>query len=299
MTPFFIPDPVLGWRRTPGTIKRAKEHLNWEFTIAENGYRSIGPNPAKAKKRVWLFGDSFTEGFWLDDEDTYCRKLQKRFPDWAIELFAVGGYSTFQNLLQLEALLVTDVPDYVLFSFIPSHLGRNVADPYLWKYDQAVGQDKIVIPGFVGAGFAQFRPAAYLEGETELSYQRVYRPQNDDELRGMLTYRPQPYYQEEVATRIVARARDLTVAAGGCFYFTVLRSAESLRHNGPASASHLQNDTFIRRLQKVGVDIIDADPRVPFEESTFLPVGAHPNPAANDHFANMIALELEAVNDRG
>ena len=36
---------------------------------------------------------------WLKAEDTYCALLQKRFPEWKIDAFAIEGYSTFQNLL--------------------------------------------------------------------------------------------------------------------------------------------------------------------------------------------------------
>ncbi|MEP2716191.1 hypothetical protein [Pseudophaeobacter sp.] len=289
-------DPVLGWRRSVGTVEERNQTLYRNLIIGPNGYRAL-PNQRKTGERtVAIFGCSVTEGQWLPDEETYPYLLQEQFPDWRIEPYGIGAYSTFQNLLQLEAYLVTRKPDVVLFSFIASHLHRNVADPHLWISHQQSAGEKWIIG--VGAQMNTFRPAAEFTPQGTLKYIRRYPPKTRGELDAMMQYRPDDRYQADIGVAILNRAKFLCTQAGAQFHFAVLRSEMSKSLGGAATPDHLEKDLFIQRLRSDDISVIDADPRLPFSESTFAPIDLHPNAQANVHFAREIGAGLAASMER-
>lgn len=288
-------DPVLGWRRGRGSTDERLQNLHRRLVIGPNGYRVL-PNQTRteaAKRRLAIFGCSVTEGQWLADEDTYPYMLQQRFPDWRVEPYGIGAYSTFQNLLQLEAYLVTARPEVVIFGFIASHLERNVANPKLWVPYMDASSEHFGVG--VGRRMNTFRPAATLRADGTLKYVQRFAPKTRAELKAMMVYCPDPHHMDEVGAAIVRRARALCDKAGAAFHFAVLRSAASRRGGGVCGPDHLDDDPFITRLRASGISVIDADPRLSFKVSTFDPVDSHPNAEANRHFAQAIGDALEAA----
>ena len=287
-----IVDPVLGWRRRPGISYERLESLHRKLVIGDHGFRVLPNQPARFDRRVWIFGCSCTEGQWLEDEETFCFLLQERFRSWRIEPWAIGGYSTFQNLLQLEANLVTSTPDTVVFTFIPGHPVRNVADPCLWTpFVDAEGERWT---HGLGRGLRTFRPAARLNRQGELFLKKAYPPKSRDEYDGMMENRPDYFYQDIVTTKILRRARDLAEGVGADFSLAVLWSPESVGNDGPHGPDHLEHHPLMTRLRGAGIRIIDADPGLPFDETTFRPIDGHPNALANLHFARKLGDALES-----
>src|SRR5262249_47513236 len=56
-------------------------------------------------RELWIFGDSFSYGWSVDDAQAYPWLLQRAFPGHRVVNFAVGGYGTLQALLELRAAL--------------------------------------------------------------------------------------------------------------------------------------------------------------------------------------------------
>jgi hypothetical protein len=105
----YLPDPVLGYRLRPGayTVTLASG-LRFRATHDAHGRRATGPPPAPdagPRPEIWLFGDSYTYGWSVDDAATFPWLLQEALPRHRIVNFAVGGYGTLQALLQLESAL--------------------------------------------------------------------------------------------------------------------------------------------------------------------------------------------------
>jgi len=127
-----VPDAVLGWRNRPG------EHVMrrpWgqpgtlRVTFLPDGSRTTGPAPARVVAEIVVIGCSFTQGWGLDDAETFPWLLQQRLPDTRVRNFGTGAYGTYQSLLRLERVLESPspVPRLVVYGFADFHEQRNVA----------------------------------------------------------------------------------------------------------------------------------------------------------------------------
>jgi hypothetical protein len=108
----YVPDPVLGYALRPGSydvtlpgglrFHATHDAERHRATAAAPGERAAG---GRVRPEIWIFGDSFSYGWALDDERTYPWLLQQAFPGHRVTNFGVGGYGTLHALLQLEAAL--------------------------------------------------------------------------------------------------------------------------------------------------------------------------------------------------
>lgn len=99
---------LLGWRKIPGADKR---YMTGEYDIHErinaNGLRGAMLDYQKPADtyRILALGDSSTEGYTVEEAETYTEVLRRRFESgssWpAVEVVngGTGGYSTDQELL--------------------------------------------------------------------------------------------------------------------------------------------------------------------------------------------------------
>jgi hypothetical protein len=122
------PDPVLGWKNREGTYEYPPFGI--PAHILKGGVRDTGAGMIDDRKKVVVLGCSFTAGWMIADSDTYCWKLQEKFPSVQILNYAVPGYNTYQCLLALERYLDSAPPPVlVLYGFINHHEIRTVAAP--------------------------------------------------------------------------------------------------------------------------------------------------------------------------
>jgi lysophospholipase L1-like esterase len=125
-------DPVLGWRNRPGRHVGPRSRAEPErvtMTILQDGARTTGPGPARPAAEVIFVGCSFTQGWGLDDAETFAWVLQQRLPEVRVRNFGTGGYGTYQSILRVEQLLQTpaEVPRLIVYGFGDFHEQRNVA----------------------------------------------------------------------------------------------------------------------------------------------------------------------------
>lgn len=118
------PDPVFGWTAKPGRYV-ASEPGNAPMTYDANGLRAM-PASKPGAPRIDIVGDSITQGYAVADDETFAWRLAEMRPDLAIVNLGMGGYSTYQSLLRMEARSANP-PAVFVYGFFGDHQYRNVA----------------------------------------------------------------------------------------------------------------------------------------------------------------------------
>jgi hypothetical protein len=128
---FYTIDPVLGYKLRAGSfVVTLEDGYAFRVTHLPDTLRITRPLETYAqrlpKPAVWVFGCSFTHGWSLNDEETYCWHVQESFPDREVVNFGVDGYGTLQSLDQLRgALDVRDRPGAIVLAYAGFHDQRN------------------------------------------------------------------------------------------------------------------------------------------------------------------------------
>jgi len=126
-------DEKLGWKPKSGKYifpAHSENGSKTTFTILKDGNRIVSEISKKNIEEIILLGGSFSQGWAVDDKETYAWFLQKKFLGIKIANYAVGGYGTYQSLLKLEEVLKKkNNIKFIIYSFLRAHEDRNVADP--------------------------------------------------------------------------------------------------------------------------------------------------------------------------
>lgn len=123
-----IYDDALGWTYRPNSTRQAGT-----FTINSAGFRSqrdFSKNPPADTLRIALFGDSFTAGDDVSDEEVWGYLLERKLKEAGIRAevlnFGVGAYGMDQAYLRWREQGKQFKPDIVIFGLQPENLKRNV-----------------------------------------------------------------------------------------------------------------------------------------------------------------------------
>lgn len=114
-------DPVLGWkhkRNCSGDVHTSEYQLRVEYNA--KGVRGLERDYAKPPEvfRVVILGDSFVDAWMVQTQDRMSEVLEKTLgPSVQVIALGVGGYSTDQELLLLEAEGWKYQPDLVVLAF--------------------------------------------------------------------------------------------------------------------------------------------------------------------------------------
>ena len=124
-----IYDPMLGWAYRPNTIRQHRG----PFTVNSAGLRSqreYSEAPPADTLRIALFGDSFTAGDSVSDDETWGHQLEMKLNQAGIRAevlnFGVGGYGMDQAFLRWQHMGRDYSPDIVIFGFQAENINRNV-----------------------------------------------------------------------------------------------------------------------------------------------------------------------------
>ena len=123
-------EPLVGWAHIPGAHTITLDTgYRFRFTILPDKHRITRPladySTQDAREKIWIFGCSYTEGWSLNDEETYPWLLQERFPDYDVANFGVGGYGTVHSLVQFREALKTSTPKIAVLAYADFHDERN------------------------------------------------------------------------------------------------------------------------------------------------------------------------------
>lgn len=123
-----IYDEALGWSFRPNSTRQAGT-----FTINSAGIRSrrdFSASPPADTLRIALFGDSFTAGDDVSDDEVWSQLLARNLKRAGIRAevlnFGVGAYGMDQAYLRWREQGKRFAPDIVVFGLQPENLKRNV-----------------------------------------------------------------------------------------------------------------------------------------------------------------------------
>lgn len=145
-------DATYGWANVPGAdVRFQRRDFDTRVRINEDGFR--GPRVSKSagsesasdvgsgsgadsgvgadagagsgagadstsadlhRPRIAVLGDSYVFGHGVEEEETFTARMRELRPDWEVLNFGVTGYSTDQELLLLENVVLPLEPDLVL-----------------------------------------------------------------------------------------------------------------------------------------------------------------------------------------
>ena len=100
-----------------------------KFTILKDGSRFSGKMSNDSEGDVVFIGGSFTQGWAVDDQETFSWFLQKKLTNLKVKNYGVGGYGTYQSFLLLEDILKNkNNIKIIIYSYIGAHPARNIGD---------------------------------------------------------------------------------------------------------------------------------------------------------------------------
>ena len=119
-------DNRIGWRLSPGWHGRhVHQDYDVRYTIDTDGYRKSAGAASMDAARIDVYGDSYTFGLGVDDDDTFVARLNRRTERWHLHNRAIPGFSTDQQLLQLEGELRDELPARL---WLVIYLGNDLID---------------------------------------------------------------------------------------------------------------------------------------------------------------------------
>ena len=125
-----IYDERLGWDNNPDFIPSGG--INALYTINSDGLRSTREyekTPLEDTLRIAMFGDSFTFGGEVQDNETWSYHLENSLTEKGIRAevlnFGVSGYGMDQAYLRWKYEGIAFEPDIVIFGFSPFDIRRN------------------------------------------------------------------------------------------------------------------------------------------------------------------------------
>jgi hypothetical protein len=123
-------DEKLGWKSKKGVYEiKASEKYNItsKINILDEGNRVVKIDNIN-KNKIIVIGGSFSQGWGVDDKETFSFKIQKNLDNYKVKNFSQGGYGTVQSYLLLEDVLKNNNNvKLVIYGFINHHEYRNVA----------------------------------------------------------------------------------------------------------------------------------------------------------------------------
>ena len=159
-------DPLLGWINKPDIYIQNMYGPNKYFQTNSQRFRNsenFEIDIPEGKKRWICSGDSFTLGYGVDNDNTWCKLLSSIKPDVEIINMGQGGYGIDQSYLWFMRDGIKLQYDLLIFAFITSDLTRalsskfrNYPKPLLSVDEGQIQYNNIPVPrpGFI----AQYLP---------------------------------------------------------------------------------------------------------------------------------------------
>ncbi len=126
-------DPMLGWVHTPGLQLPDFYGPGRSLTINAQGFRgrrAVAERVPDGRLRIVCSGDSFTLGYGVDDEQTWCARLEAREPRFESVNMGQGGYGIDQAYLWYRRDGNPLEHQVQVFAFITADFARLLSDRF-------------------------------------------------------------------------------------------------------------------------------------------------------------------------
>lgn len=139
MRQIFKYDPIIGYRYIPGLRARIPhEGGGYLFQANSSGFRcrhDFTPRKGEGKKRILLFGDSFTAGDGVSDGKRFGDILEELIPDLEVYNFGLPGSGTDQQYLAYREEGAHLESDMLVIAVLVENI-RRVAARYRFFMDE-------------------------------------------------------------------------------------------------------------------------------------------------------------------
>lgn len=122
-TTYLFHSALLGWTIKPNGYWDNLYRANSQGIRADHDYQQY---PAGDKIRIATFGDSFTHGEEVKNDDTWQEQLNRLCPQLEVINFGVGGYGLDQSFLRYKTEGKTYHPHIILIGFMQENINRTV-----------------------------------------------------------------------------------------------------------------------------------------------------------------------------
>ena len=133
-----------GWK-TAENINRetgVRGYGKIKFSTTRDGFRVFGDVDTK-KKKIFVLGDSFTEGHTVSDGMTYYDYLWKNHENIEIFAYGCGGYGSLQEYMILDRYFDIIKPDIVIWQF---HKNDLINNNYFLESASFINNNRMVRP---------------------------------------------------------------------------------------------------------------------------------------------------------
>jgi hypothetical protein len=293
-------DAELGHEPVPGFKGQLQSK---PISISAQGLRQHnGGQKPPAGPTVLVFGDSFTEGFLVGDDETWPAGLE-RLSGRRVLNAAVRAYGIDQMVLRAERIAPTLKPDTLVLAFITDDISRTelslrhrVAKPY-FVLDGPSGLKLANVPVPRASSAAELKPWQRVLGYSYLADVIVRR-------LGLMT----EWYQDsrtehrdgnEVACRLVMRFGAVAHGLGARGLVVALVEEASWRNEAVAAANRKRASDVLACAARAGLTTLDtwdgfATAGVARDLAAFY-VGYHPTARSNELVARLVAAALEGT----
>jgi len=266
-SPFYVDDPILGYRTSPGrrtiTLKDGDKQISFTTETDASGYR-LTSNPTQQldeKPEIWIFGCSYTWGWLVNTEDTFPFLIQSAFPQYAVKNFGIPGYATVHSYLQLTTELAQRTAKYAVIAYASLHKRRNMA----------AASRMLECKNFELFGKLH-HPKAFVDGNGRLQIRSVLIFAKDDDKD------PSEAELNHVAATLLADMLVIFKEKGIIPLLAVL--------------SREEHDPVVAAASAMGYDVLDINLDNAQSRYSFPGLDGHPNAAANKIYAAAILQRL-------
>jgi hypothetical protein len=287
--PYYRADPALGYLPVPGTFMvTLPGPYSFRITHAENGLRLTSRDTAekKPKGEIWIFGCSYTEGWTLNDEETYPWVLQSQIRNYQVVNFGVSGYGTLQSLIQFQQALKNGrKPVVVVLSYASFHDRRNTLARSWMKTRMTNG------------------PSVYLS-DVKLPFMKWSADQKPELLYRPIEYQEVPLARysalantlDETLNRIVDRTyHSHEVSKALIEDFAELCQKNQINFVVAGITSDPDTAEMLEYCKSRGMMTVDISVDLNIKENTNLPYDNHPSALANQQYAQKLRRPICAV----